>query len=182
MQRFHHADHRERRRARPPARRPRRRPRAAVGPGRRRGCAGGGGRRAKLVGRSPFKKRFFVKPRYPTIRRAGLDQIAVGRKTYRRDVYIPVSGKVHKRDKELAKKLHGSAHTIGPKELKDICRGGPEILFVGGGKSTNVELTEDARIFLAQRSIQCEILPTVKAIESYNKSKRRKAALIHVKC
>ena len=37
-------------------------------------------------------------------------------------------------------------------------------------------------MFLAQRSIECEILPTVKAIESYNKSKRRKAALIRAKC
>ncbi len=136
----------------------------------------------KLVGRSPFKKRYFVKPRYPTVRRAGLDQVAVGRKSYRRDIYIPVSGKVHKRDKGLVKTLHGSAHTIGPKELKDVCRGGPEILFVGGGKSTNVELTEDARMFLAQRSIDCEILPTAKAIDSYNKSKRRKAALIRTKC
>ena len=56
------------------------------------------------------------------------------------------------------------------------------MLFIGAGKSSKVELTEDARRFLAQRSIQCEILPTVKAVESYNKSKLRKAALIHVTC
>ena len=66
--------------------------------------------------------------------------------------------------------------------MKKVCRGGPEILFIGAGKSGKVELTEDARRFLAQRSIQCEILPTVKAVESYNRSKLRKAALIHVRC
>jgi glucokinase len=136
----------------------------------------------KLVGRSPFKKRFFIKPKYPEITRIGFGEITVGKKTYSRDVYISVSGKVKKRQESLAKGLYGSAHTVGPKELRKICRGGPEVLFVGAGKSNKVELTEDARRFLAQRSIQCEILPTVKAVESYNRSKLRKATLMHVTC
>ncbi len=55
----------------------------------------------KLVGRSPFKKRFAVAPRYPEIVRAGAGEITVGRKTYRRDVYIPVNGKTKKRGKSL---------------------------------------------------------------------------------
>ena len=87
-----------------------------------------------------------------------------------------------KRDEDLAKELYGSAHAVGPKELEKVCKGGPEVLFIGAGKSSKVELTEDARRFLAQRSIKCEILPTVKAVESYNRSKLRKAALIHVTC
>ena len=48
----------------------------------------------KLVGRSPFKKRFFVKPKYPEISRIGFGEITVGKKTYSRDVYISVGGKV----------------------------------------------------------------------------------------
>ena len=56
------------------------------------------------------------------------------------------------------------------------------MLFIGAGKSGKVELTEDARRFLAQRSIKCEIQPTVKAVESYNSSKLRKATLMHVTC
>jgi len=70
--------------------------------------------------------------------------------------------------------LCGSADAIGPKELEKVCRGGPEMLFIGTGKSDKIELTEDARRFLAQRSIQCEIMPTAKAVESYNGSKVRK--------
>ena len=136
----------------------------------------------KLVGRSPFKKRFFVKPKYPEITRVGFGEVTVGKKTYSRDIYISVGGKVKKRDESLAHRLYGSAHTVGPQELKEVCKGGPEVLFIGAGKSSKVELTEDARRFLAQRSIQCEILPTVKAVEGYNRSKLRKATLIHVTC
>jgi glucokinase len=136
----------------------------------------------KLVRRSPFKKRFFVHPNYPEITRVGFGEITVGRETYSRDICISVSGKVRKRDESLAKELYGSAHVVGPKELEKICRGGPEVLFVGAGRASEVTLTEDARRFLAQRSIKCEIQPTVKAVESYSKSKLRKAALIHVTC
>ena len=136
----------------------------------------------KLVGRSPFKKRFFVKPKYPEITRVGYGEITVGRETYSRDIYIAVSGKVKKRDDSLAKQLYGSSHVVGPKELEQVCTGGPEVLLIGAGKSNKVELTEEARRFLEQRSIKCEILPTVKAVESYNKSKQRKAALMHVTC
>ena len=136
----------------------------------------------KLVGRSPFKKRFHVKPKYPDIRRVGYGEITVGRKTYSRDVYIYVNGKAKRRAKKLAKEHSSSAHMVGPRELQKVCRGGPEMLFIGAGKSNKVELTEDARRYLAQRSIQCEILPTVKAVENYNRSKLRKAALMHVTC
>jgi len=134
----------------------------------------------KLVGRSPFKKRFLIKPVYPEIARTRSGKIVVGKETYNRDVYISVGGNVKKRDEDQAEKWYGSAHTIGPKELEKVCRGGPEILFIGTGKSGKVELTEDSRRFLAQRSIQCEVLPTAKVVESYNGSKLRKAALIRV--
>jgi glucokinase len=136
----------------------------------------------KLVHRSPFKKKFRVKPKYPELGRVGFGEIAVGRKAYGRDVYIMVGGKVKKRRKKLARESYGSAHKVGPKELELVCQGGPEVLFIGAGMSGKVELTEDARRFLAQRAIKCEIQPTAKAAESYNRSKLRKAALIHVTC
>ena len=134
------------------------------------------------VGRSPFKKRFLIKPAYPEITRIGFGEISVGKDSYSRDILITVSGKVKISDEENAKGIYGSPHTIGPKELGKVCKGGPEILFIGGGKSGNVELTDDARRFLVQRSIKCDVQPTVKAVESYNKSKLRKAALMHITC
>jgi glucokinase len=136
----------------------------------------------KLVGRSPFKKRFCVKPKYPEITRVGFGEITVGKESYSRDIYISVGGKVKKREERLAKELYGSSHAVGPKELEKVCKGGPEVLFIGAGKAAKVELTEDACRFLAQRSIHYDIQPTVKAAESYNRSKLRKAALMHVTC
>ena len=64
----------------------------------------------KLVGRSPFKKRFFVKPKYPEITRVGFGEITVGKKTYSRDIYISVGGKVKKRDESLGQ----GALRLGP--------------------------------------------------------------------
>ncbi len=136
----------------------------------------------KQVGRSPFKKRYRVEPTYPEIARFSFGEIVVGKKAYAQDIYIQVSGKVKSRDKGLAKREGDSPHTIGPKELEEICRGGPEVLYIGCAKPNEVVLTEPAQRYLSQRSIRCEILPAVQLVDVYNKSKARKAALIHVTC
>ncbi len=134
------------------------------------------------VGRNPFKKQFALKPAYPQIGQVSFGEVAVGGKTYAQDVYIFVSGKIKKRKKGLAKKAYGTSHRIGPKELERVCRGGPEVLFVGTGHSGQTELTEEARRYLSQRSIECRALPTPQVAEAYNQSEQRKAALIHVTC
>ena len=41
---------------------------------------------------------------------------------------------------------------------------------------------EEAQRYLSQRAIRCEVLPTAQAVEAYNGSKQRKAALMHVSC
>ena len=134
------------------------------------------------VGRNPFNKRFAVQQTYPEITRARFGEITVGKKTYAHDVAIAVDGKVKKRKKALAKELYGSSHTIGPKELEKVCRGGPAVLLVGTGHSGQAELNEEAQRYLSQRSIECQSLPTPEAAEAYNRCKERKAALIHVTC
>jgi len=134
------------------------------------------------AGRSPFKKGFAVKPVYQKITRCEFGQIGVGPETCQRDVYIRVNGEVKKRDKDLAKTKHGSSHVVGPDELEKVCRGGPEVLMIGAGFSGLVELTEPGRRFLDRRAIDHKLLPTPEAVKAYNKSKQRKAALIHVTC
>jgi glucokinase len=136
----------------------------------------------RMAGRNPFKKRYRVQPIYPQITRCGEGEIAVADKTHKCDIYITVNGKAKKRDETLAQEVAGFPHIVGPRELEIVCKGGPEILFIGAGKSSHVELTEDARRFLDMRSIKFEILPSGKAVEGYNKSKRRKGMLIHVTC
>ncbi len=134
------------------------------------------------AGRSPFKNRFAIVPTYPTIAQDKHGEVTVGQKTYGRDVYIRVNGKVKRRDVQTAQGLHGTEHTVGIAELQKVCKGGPEVLFVGTGKSGNIELTEDAQRYLRQRSIDCRLLKTPEAVEAYNESQQRKAALIHVTC
>jgi glucokinase len=134
------------------------------------------------AGRSPFKKRFAVRPQYPEITVSSVGEVAVGRKTYGKDIYISADGRVKKRDKTLAKTLYGSSHTLGPQELEKVCRGGPAVLFVGAGHSGMLKLNKQARRYLSQRSIKYEVLPTPKAAEAYNKSEQRRATLIHVTC
>ena len=136
----------------------------------------------RLVGRNPFKKRFLVVPEYPEITGVGSGAITIDKKDHAGDVFITVGGKVKRREDGLAKELYGSSHAVGSRELEKVCKGGPEVLFIGAGKSCKVELTDDAQRFLTHRSIRCEILPTLKAAENYNRSKLRKAALMHVTC
>jgi len=134
------------------------------------------------VGRSPFEKRFAVKPAYPQIDKATFGEVTVDDRIYDNDIVIDVDGKVKDRKKNKAKKLYGSAHTVGPEELKKLCRGGPEVLFVGSGHSGQMDLNEAAREFLSQRSIELEIAPTSEVVDAYNDCPKRKAALIHVTC
>ena len=135
-----------------------------------------------LVGRSPFKKRYAVSPSYASITGYRFGEITIGQKAYGHDVYILVDGTVKKRKKTIAREEYHTAHTLGPKELERVCQAGPEVLFVGTGETGAVKVSEDALRYLSQRSIDCKALPTPQAIEAYNKSTKRKAAVIHVTC
>ena len=134
------------------------------------------------VGRNPFQEQFAVKPKYPTIGKTRFGEVAVGGQAYAEDILIAVSGEVKKRKKAKVKKLYGSSHVVGPWEVKRVCKGGPEVLFIGTGHSGLVEVTEEARRYLSERSIECKALPTPELPKPYNDSCKRKAALIHVTC
>lgn len=134
------------------------------------------------VGRSAFKKKYDVSPDYPKIHSATFGQVTVGKKTHGHDIYIRADGKVKKRKKKVAKEHYGTSHTIGPEELDAVCKGGPQILFVGTGHSGQVQLSGEAERYLSQRAIEVRAMPTPEVAEAYNHSTRRRAALIHVTC
>ncbi len=119
---------------------------------------------------------------YPRVDETSFGRVTVAGKTYTHDLYIRADGKLKRRDKKLAKQLYGSSHTIGPEELEKVCKGDPEVLFIGIGMSGLAEVSHQARQYLAERSVQCEVLQTPKAAEAYNGSPRRKALLVHVTC
>jgi glucokinase len=134
----------------------------------------------RSVGRSPFKKRFVVRPHYPVVAQASQGEVTVNQKTYARDIFITADGQVKKRSIDKTVEMYGDARTVGPKELEKVCKGGPEVLFIGTGRSGQLRLTEESERYLSQRSIASEKLPTPDAVVAYNKSKARKAALLHV--
>ncbi len=133
----------------------------------------------RRAGRNPFKKRFSVRPFYPRITAVDEGSITVGRKTYSQDVLLLADGSVEKR-KKSAKRHADQAHAITVKELAKLCGGGPETLFLGTGHGGQLELDEEGQRFLGHRSIQWTTAPTSEAAAAYNKSKKRKAALLHV--
>ena len=108
----------------------------------------------KLVGRSPFKKRFHVAPRYPEIIRAGVRRDH-GRPARPIAATSTFTSTARRRSGQIAlPRHHGQPRPIRPKELQKVCRGGPEILFVGAGKEGKVELSDEAQRYLSRRAIR----------------------------
>ncbi len=134
----------------------------------------------RRVGRSPFKKRFAVAPKYPELAEEDNGEISANRKTYARDICVNVNGGVKTRKKEFAKQPDGASHNVAFREVKKLCKGGPAVVFIGTGKSDQSPLDEEAQRYLSQRSIECQIMPTRDAIAAYNDCKQRKAALMRV--
>ncbi len=89
--------------------------------------------------------------------RFSFGEIVVGKRAYDHDVMIMVNGRVKARTKDFARREAGQLHSIGPKEIEEVCRGGPEVLFVGCTKTGEIALSESGRSgILSQRSIRCE--------------------------
>jgi glucokinase len=132
------------------------------------------------IGRSPFKKRFAAAAEYQPVELTADGEIAVGRTAYGQDIVIRVNGNVRKRKKRHIKQLYGTTHCIGTEEVARVCKGGPEVLFVGTGKSAKKELTGEATHYLERRAIECHVMSTAEAVDSYNDSQRRKAAILEV--
>jgi glucokinase len=134
------------------------------------------------VDRGSGTRRTLETPRCPEIQETEFGRITIDGRTYTHDVYIRAGGEVKRRKKKLAKSLYGTSHTIGPAELDRVCKGDPQVLFIGTGMSGVAKLSEDARQYLEERSIRCELLTTPQAVGAYNRCEQRKAALIHVTC
>lgn len=137
---------------------------------------------ATKAGRNPFKSRNSVLPEYPKIGEATLGEVVVGKRTFATDVTIRVDGTVKKRKQARVKQRHGTTHILDAVEVSKLCKGGPEVIFVGTGHSNQLHLDDEARNFLGRRLIQVELLPTPQLAEAYNACSARKAALVHVTC
>jgi len=134
------------------------------------------------TGATPIQDALSRLPKYPKIKYASFGEVAVKSKVYDYDIYIRADGKIKKRDKKLAKETCGSSHIIGPQELEKVCKQRPALLVIGMGMSGMTRLSQEGEVFLKEQGIETEVAPNPQAIRTYNKSKIRKALLIHVTC
>jgi glucokinase len=134
------------------------------------------------VGRDPFLKRFAEAPRYTPIGAWRFGEVTVGGCKYEHDIYIRVDGAVKDRKKCPRGANPRVCHTVGLKEIQKVCRGGPEVLFIGAGRSNSVKVAKVAAEALRSEAIQLRTLTTPRAIRAYNADLRRKAILLHVTC
>ena len=109
-------------------------------------------------------------------------EITVDGETYDHDVIIRMSGKVEKRRKRLSKEKYGTSHIISKAEASFVFEDGCELVVVGAGQYGNVRLSPEATAFFEKKECRVVIEPTPQAMLTFNHSKGRKAALMHVTC
>jgi hypothetical protein len=75
-------------------------------------------------------------------------------------------------------------HTVHKHELEKILEGRPEVIIIGNGQSSVLEVSLEVDKQIKQRKIELIVLETPRAIEEYNKISKTKRvnALIHTTC
>src|SRR5512133_1615963 len=107
----------------------------------------------------------------PKISSTSFGSITVRGKNLEYDILIRLDGQVEKRRKKLSKKLYGTSHKISLEEAKYIYEKGAEKLIMGTGQTGYVELSKRAEKYFRKKDCKVKLLPTPKAIKTWNKSK-----------
>ena len=115
---------------------------------------------------------------YPTLSSATGGRIMVNTRSFTTEFYIRADAIIKPRVKRRG--TQPAAAAIGAKELRKICKAGPEVLFIGAGKAGTVSISGKGRLLLRERRIACEVLPAAEVIRLYNNESRRKALLMCV--
>lgn len=109
-------------------------------------------------------------------------EITIDGRAYDHDVIIRLSGKVEKRRKRLSKEKYGTSHIISKAEAKFVFEDGAELIVVGAGQYGNVGLSPEASAFFDKKKCRVVVEPTPQALLTFNHSKGKRAALMHVTC
>lgn len=108
---------------------------------------------------------------------SGFGSITVNGKQYDHDIWVFADGSVEERK--------GGYHTFLVKEVRTLLEGKPEIIVVGAGTASCVEISEEAKQLAESKGVKIESAATSKAIERYNQlvsDGRKIAAAFHVTC
>ncbi len=108
--------------------------------------------------------------------------ITIEGKTYDHDVIIRLSGKVEKRRKRLSKEQYGTSHVISKAEAKFVFEKGCDLLIVGAGQDGNVRMSPEASAYFDKKHCRIVMQRTPEAILTFNRSREKKIALMHVTC
>jgi hypothetical protein len=109
-------------------------------------------------------------------------EITIDGAVYDHDVIIRLSGKVKKRRKRLSKEKYGTSHIISKAEADFVFEEGCDLVVVGAGQYGNVRLSPEASALFEKKKCRVVVEPTPQALLTFNQSKGRKAALMHVTC
>ena len=96
-----------------------------------------------------------------------------------------VGDSVMERDYQKLEKLFNTSHKIGDWEIEELLKQNPEIIIIGTGQSSAMEVDEEIINNFKNKGIEVIITKTPEVIKVYNekiKQGKRINALIHTTC
>jgi len=118
----------------------------------------------------------------PKIDGTTFGSITIAHDDYEHDVIIRLNGEVQKRKKKLSKAIYGTSHIISVDEAQYVYERGAQRLIVGTGQGGNVILSDEAADYFHQVQCEVQLLPTPKAIRTWNEAQGAVIGLFHVTC
>ena len=119
----------------------------------------------------------------PRIESFKFGSIAVGGKTYRRDILMLPDGTVKRRRDSI--RFGIGSHVIKKGEIDELVKANPEVVVVGTGTNAWAQLASDAELCAKEAKVELVALPSQKAVGKFNQlidEGKRVAALIHITC
>jgi glucokinase len=107
---------------------------------------------------------------YPAIKVLSPEKIQIKGKIKTASFFVRADAKVRETGEKITTSLNES-------QIKEICRKGPDVLFIAGKKNARVALAPKARRYLIKEKIALRILPHDKTIAAYTACEERKAIL-----
>lgn len=119
---------------------------------------------------------------YPRIEAPDFGSATVNGQQVEYDIVVRASGSVKRRNKKLSRKVHGTSHEVSEGEIKKVCRGKPERLYIGNGHHGHLQLSREASEWLADAGIEVTMMTTAEAARAFNSATGKRALLLHVTC
>jgi len=118
----------------------------------------------------------------PRIDGTSFGSVTIDGRTFDHDVIIRRDGTIEKRKKKLSKAVYGTSHVISVDEARHVYEDGAQRLILGAGQYGRVELSDQAAAYFEERQCRVDVLPTDKALETWNQAEGAVIGLFHVTC